>query len=147
MNEMMAALEAMIRRVVQEELRDPSRDKAEDFGANLKHYVDNSKPEWAAIVSQGSLDMPWFDDAVKAEAAIANDNSHGFGFASKQAFDEYVKTVITAATVELAPADFTTDIFKKAVRGMLSDDSVCSDILQDTAYTVLSRASFTTRAD
>jgi hypothetical protein len=73
MNEVMLALEAMIRRIVNEELTDPSKDmfQAGNFRAMLKDYVDANTPEWAALVSQGALDKPWFDEAVKAEAITA----------------------------------------------------------------------------
>ena len=92
MNEIMTALEAMIRRVVKEEiaLQDdilatsitlPAFDKA------FEKFIDENKPKFAAMVSQGALDMPWFDDAIKAEVAEAVPAAAGYTFADKAAFD------------------------------------------------------------
>jgi len=65
MNELMLALEAMIRRVVQEEFE---KTELKDFSLGLKIFADNKPAEFAALISQGALDQIWFDEAVKAEA-------------------------------------------------------------------------------
>lgn len=67
MNELIAALEAMIRRVVQEEL---NRTDRPSFEFMLKDYADNRPAEFAALISQGAVDQPWFDNAIKAEIAM-----------------------------------------------------------------------------
>jgi hypothetical protein len=74
MNELMTALEAMIRRVVKEEIEKVTPvDQFADgnFRAALKNYADDHKAEFAALISVGALDQPWFDDAVKSEALAA----------------------------------------------------------------------------
>jgi hypothetical protein len=72
MNELMLALEAMIRRIVQEEIASTcTQPSTTNFGISLKGFVDANAAEFAAIVSQGALDQTWFDEAIKAEAAVA----------------------------------------------------------------------------
>lgn len=71
MNELIAALEAMIRRVVQEEMKNtPVTVDDRDFVEGLKNFVDNKPAEFAALISQGAVDQPWFDNAIKAEIAM-----------------------------------------------------------------------------
>jgi hypothetical protein len=121
MNEMMTALEAMVTRIVQEELAAkqltvPSYT-VDAFRTAFKDYTDNHKHEFAALVSVGVLDQPWFDDAIKtevAEASIApsadinssifrdrvieimqaNTTPPGFTFATKTAFDREVSSAV-----------------------------------------------------
>lgn len=97
MNELMITLEAMMRRIVREEL--DSKDNVVNmtgsvFRDALKSYVDSNKIEFAAIVSQGALDMPWFDDAVRAEVAEATPAVQGYVFGDKRSFDSQVRDLI-----------------------------------------------------
>ena len=72
MNEVMQALETMIRRIVREELGNvPAIVDDRDFDRGFERYVDGNKARWSAVVSQGALDQPWFDDAIAAEVAVA----------------------------------------------------------------------------
>ena len=123
MNELMIALEAMMRRIVQEELKDSSRDdnfSTGNFRALLKDYADNNKPEFAAIVSQGALDMPWFDDAIEAEvenvlSKVALPVTQGVVFEDKTAFNKAVRDfVLIDASVE----DWVNDSIVERVRDM-----------------------------
>lgn len=129
MNEMMQALEAMIRRVVTEELSAKQLTvpdyTADAFARSLKNYVDTCGPEWTAVVSQGALDQPWFDNAVKAE--VANTVEEGaFTFATKDAFDQYVKAMvepITGGTAQNGGYSFRDeDSFVYAVTQIVQDD-------------------------
>lgn len=125
MNELMIALEAMMRRIVREEL--DSKDNVVNmtgsaFRDALKSYVDNNKIEFAAIVSQGALDMPWFDDAVKAEVAEATPAVQGVVFADRAMFEKDVRNFIRDdAGVE----DWVNDSIVQRVRDM--DFSVSVD--------------------
>lgn len=72
MNEILQALETMIRRIVREELGNvPAVVDDRDFDRGFERYVDANKARWSATVSQGALDQPWFDDAIAAEVAVA----------------------------------------------------------------------------
>lgn len=125
MNEIMEALEAMMRRIVQEELKDPSRDdnfSAGNFRALLKDYADNNKPEFAAIVSQGALDQPWFDDAIKAEVAEATPAAQGVVFEDKTAFNKAVRDFVL---IDAGVEDWVNDSIVQRVRDM--DFSVSVD--------------------
>ena len=125
MNELMIALEAMMRRIVREEL--DSKDNVVNmtgsaFRDALKSYVDNNKIEFAAIVSQGALDMPWFDDAVRAEVAEATPAVQGVVFADRAMFEKDVRNFIQDdAGVE----DWVNDSIVQRVRDM--DFSVSVD--------------------
>lgn len=122
MNELMIALEAMMRRIVREEMEKTAPvDQFADgnFRAALKNYADDHRHEFAALVSVGALDMPWFDEAIKAEVAEAtsaasdsldlygdafrnrvgeimqaNVNPPGYTFATKTAFVREVSEVV-----------------------------------------------------
>lgn len=128
MNELMIALEAMMRRIVREELG--SKDNVVNLAGTvfrdaLKSYVDSNKVEFAAIVSQGTLDMPWFDDAVRTEvteacATIAP--PQGVVFADRAMFEKDVRNFIRDdAGVE----DWVNDSIMQCVRAM--DFSVSVD--------------------
>ena len=125
MNELMIALEAMMRRIVREEL--DSKDNVVNmtgsaFRDALKSYVDNNKIEFAAIVSQGALDMPWFDDAVRAEVAEVTPAVQGVVFADRAMFEKDVRNFIQDdAGVE----DWVNDSIVQRVRDM--DFSVSVD--------------------
>ena len=123
MNELMIALEAMMRRIVQEELKDSSRDdnfSTGNFRALLKDYADNNKPEFAAIVSQGALDMPWFDDAIEAEvenvlSKVALPVTQGVVFEDKTAFNKAVRDFVL---VDGGVEDWVNDAIVTRVRDM-----------------------------
>lgn len=87
MNEILQALETMIRRVVQEELQAKALTvpsyTADGFAMSLKNYVDGRTAEWSAIVSQGALDQPWFDDAIAAEVATSASDAVSEDFTRK----------------------------------------------------------------
>lgn len=129
MNEVMVALEAMIRRIVKEEMNDPSLDKLAEFATSLKGFVDTCGPEWAAVVSQGALDKPWFDNAVKAEIASSNEDS-AFSFATKDAFDQYVKAMVEPITG--GTADYGVP-FKRAVSDFVRNDETIHDFIVSIA--------------
>lgn len=95
MNELMTALEAMITRIVQAELaKVPAAEAAPSFRDQFKAYADNNAPEFAALISQGALDMPWFDDAIKAEVVESVASVVGHTFADKAAFEVAVSDVV-----------------------------------------------------
>lgn len=98
MNEIMTALEAMIRRVVKEEIERaanvPVNATVEAFANNMKLFADREPAMFAAVVSQGALDHPWFDNAVKVEVDAATESlgafKDGFAFPDKATFESCV---------------------------------------------------------
>jgi hypothetical protein len=122
MNEIMLALEAMIRRVVTEELSAkqltvPSYT-SDSFRQSFKEYVRTEPAEFSALtntvsalaqlkqypgdfavlVQNAVLDKPWFDDAVKSEVSSAMYDipaaGNTFGFGDKDSFDKYIRDFV-----------------------------------------------------
>lgn len=98
MNELMTAIEAMITRIVQAELAKIPAPEPLNFDKAFEKFIDDNTPKFAAIVSQGALDQPWFDDAIKAEVARNFETmapaQQGYMFASKEAFENAVATYV-----------------------------------------------------
>ena len=94
MNEFMTALEATITRIVQAELAKVPAAEALNFDKAFEKFVDDNTPKFAAIVSQGALDQPWFDDAIKAEVVEAVASVAGRTFADKAAFEVAVSDIV-----------------------------------------------------
>lgn len=118
MNEIMTALEAMIRRVVKEEIASTGTVSIA-FADGLKDYVNLNSAEWAAIVSQGALDKPWFDDAIKSEVVAAVDSTPalggGFAFATADEFNKHVRDFVREdGNIE----DWLSDMIIDRVQGM-----------------------------
>lgn len=125
MNELMTALEAMITRIVQAELAKIPAPEPLNFDKAFEKFVADNTPKFAAIVSQGALDQPWFDDAIKAEVAQIFEAmapvQQGYMFADRAAFDAAVAT---------------------SVRGSAS----LSDYIHDSATDIVRATNFTVRA-
>ena len=94
MNELMTALEAMITRIVQAELAKIPAPEPLNFDKVFEKFVDDNTPKFAAIVSQGALDQPWFDDAIRAEVVEAVASVAGRTFADKAAFEVAVSDIV-----------------------------------------------------
>ena len=137
MNEMMTALEAMVTRIVQTELAKAAPPDF-SFRDQFKAYTDAHRHEYAALVSVGALDMPWFDEAIKAEVADAsttpavdlstdafrirvieimqaNTNPPGYTFATKTAFEREISEVVQNND---AIGDWVNDKIADKVGGM-----------------------------
>ena len=161
MNEFMQALEAMIRRIAQEEVKSaPVVVDDRDFRTGFKSYTDNNKAEWAAIVSQGCLDFPWFDDAIASEVATNTPVEPAFSFARKDVFDTYVKEIVendqtflrrvtnavgalpvpTGVVVQSLPAEFERFLNSVPLRTMIMDTVVDSDTVHDHIMEIVEEA-------
>lgn len=127
MNEFMQALEAMIRRIAQEEVKSaPVVVDNRDFRTGFKSYTDNNKAEWAAIVSQGCLDFPWFDDAIASEVATNTPPASGFTIADKNQFDRLVVEVIRNSEslndrIASLVNDYSSDLSNETIREVVQN--------------------------
>lgn len=140
MNEVMQALEAMIRRIVNEELADPSKDKLAEFALSLKGFADTCGPEWAAIVSQGALDKPWFDNAVKAEvAAESTSSTYGTDFYTAVR-DAVINDSAIHDHLVSKIEEFESDVFGQKIDSYIERnydfDDICQSAVRDMSFSV-----------
>lgn len=134
MNELMDALEAMIRRIVREEMENavPVDQFADgNFRAALKNYADDHRHEFAALISIGALDMPWFDEAIKAEVAEATPAASGSLDLYGDAFRNRVGEIMQANANPPGYTFTTKTAFVREVSEVVRNNDELSDWLDD----------------
>lgn len=127
MNELMLALEAMIKRVVQEQLaaqpvQNPSMTP-EDFNLRMAFWLNNSRPTLDTIVKEAVLDKPWFDDVIECSVAEK----------------------VEAIPLPTAIFDLTNAETASKVRNFVTGDSYITDHISDTVYDRVRDMDFTVR--
>jgi hypothetical protein len=99
MNEILQALEAMIRRITVEELAKiitaPTTLNSDLFAQQIDTYLNGTiSMKFQECVKASCLDKEWFDDAIKAEVANNVDaievKTGGLVFANERAFESAV---------------------------------------------------------
>lgn len=134
MNELMDALEAMIRRIVREEMENavPVDQFADgNFRAALKNYADDHRHEFAALVSIGALDMPWFDEAIKAEVAGATPAASGSLDLYGDAFRNRVVEIIEASRTPPGYTFATKTAFEREISEIVQNNDAIEDWVND----------------
>lgn len=103
MNEMMTALETMMRRIVKEELAlipapasTTIMPNSEWFDTQLTSWQLNYPIKFGKYVEAATLDQGWFDDAIKTGVAEASPTptAGGYAFANKDTFESTVRSFI-----------------------------------------------------